>query len=239
VSIHGKASHLIYGDHDVSAQMQKLSSSHTIDMAETTGFQVNDKTYVIGQNDDAVQLDGRYEGVLASAEQYWYADMTAKTLPLIALGYGMPIKAGSPVEFGICTTPSVTVTSPIGGIVTISGTLKASGGMFDGVYLSGATDLAATTTGATVDMGAAATNYGHAFLSIEKNNTGAAVVCKVQQSADGTTWSDLHVFNSVANGAGDAELWTTVGATQRYVRSVVTITGSSGTVRAFIGFGHS
>ena len=86
--------------------------------------------------------------------------------------------------------------------------------------------VTATETGSTVDL-LQADGAGFAILSVGAIASGTTVGGKVQESADGSTWSDITggAFDDIvaANGLTSVRF----ERAERYVRGIVTIAGSS------------
>ena len=85
----------------------------------------------------------------------------------------------------------------------------------------------ATVTGPTGDLIA---GDGRCFAVQQVGNltgTGASITGKIQESADGTTWADIAGAAFAAVTGADTVLAVTFDRTQRYVRYVGTVAGTS------------
>jgi hypothetical protein len=111
---------------------------------------------------------------------------------------------------------------------TISGALVAGGAIVQPPQ-----DQTATWTGATVDNGASTALGGTATQQVTALTGITGFVGKIQQSPDGSSWTDLTTFVNVT-AAPNQQSVTIAGVIQRYTRFVGTVTGT-GTVRAAAG----
>ena len=246
---HGKATNLLIGAYNVSQWMNSISTTETIDTAETTPFQVNDKTYILGLPDAKVDFGGRFEQ--ATAAQVTAGNpmigniivgqiQTQAMSAVIMASWGVGINPGDYCEYGTELVTSWQVTSPVAGLVTVSGSSQISNGLAHGIQLLAETTVTATTTGTAqsfalpVGIGPGQATWQVAF--IVEVMTATSVTMKVQTSADGVTWVDL---------AGASQLFTAIGSVSleglsvpagAYVRAVETVVGT-GNVRALAAFG--
>lgn len=130
-------------------------------------------------------------------------------------------------------TSAYDVLGQVGALTKANAEHTISGRADNGKILQIHTALTANTTGTVVDGGASSANGGAAYLHVTAYSGFTSVACKVQDSADNVTYADLATFTSVT--AVGAERVTAAGTVDRYLRSVVTVTGA-GSITLFIGF---
>lgn len=104
-----------------------------------------------------------------------------------------------------------------------------------GVVLAGAVSLSATTTGVSIDQGAASTAGAHANLHVLASSGGTWALI-IEHSTDDSSWSTLMTFSSTGAAVG-AEQQTVTGTVNRYVRYKATRT--SGTLTPVITFARN
>jgi hypothetical protein len=240
--IHGKATSIVLGAYPIHQWFNDMSTAESQDTAETTAFQDQDKTYVIGLSDATVDASGRYEGNVGEIRDIVRQQISTQGESVLTVGWGMGgPKAGNPCEFGRELHTAWGITSPMDGIVSTSLSAQVNDGLAHGKHLLDLVSRTVTTTGPTVQLDAAipaGMRWAAAFHRTAA--TGSAVsALKIQTSADGSTgWTDLAgattTFAATAKGsvlvAGTA---TTAGA---FVRAVETITGT-GASTALAAFG--
>lgn len=233
MTIHGKASHIVHGAHDISAWMNSIDFSDTVDTAETTGFQRNSKEYTVGTDTATINAGGRFQGNIDAVDGYIADEIDAEAKPAVTLGWGLPIRANDVAVFGSAIATTFATSSPVGDVVSVSLNTQVDGALYEGVHLLPAG--AAPALGATIDLGAA---YGDAaaVIHVLENGSTADLTVRVQTSANGTTWVDAA---SLVLGAGQkgSRIVKLPTAPSRYVRAATTKTGTA-PVRAFVAIGR-
>jgi len=236
MAIHGKASGIVMGRYELTRYLREISVSRSTDTADASHFGTDAKEYVAGQSDATVTMSGLYEGgdVLAVTnistllEDAQYQDGVVPFLVLYgALGKG---GVGAPAQLGTVRTSSFDVSSPVGDVVSIAGSLQGDGGVKSGVVTVALAPVAVTTNGGTIDQTAATTLGGRAQLHLVQNSRNGTATVTLQHSTNGSTWVDLNVFPVVAAGTLSTVDVDLPGTINRYVRSIVTLAGSTGTV---------
>lgn len=134
-------------------------------------------------------------------------------------------------------TQSYDVLSSVGALTKANTEYSTTGRLDNGVILQVHTALTATTTGTGVDNATSSANGGAAYLQVTAYSGFTSVACKVQHSTDNSVWADLATFTSVT-ASPVAERVAYAGTINRYLRSVVTVTGT-GSITVFIGASRS
>lgn len=237
---HGKATAVAMAGMDISAWLNSIQTTDTTDVAETSGFQQNDKTYIGGMNDATLAFAGRFQGQAATIEALVRANITNRGDIPITVGWGVGYAAGQPVLFGRGPTTSLKITAPISDVVAIASDLQFSGdGIYDGKRVCGSAAFGATANGITFDN-ADVTPIGNlgACLHLTQNTRNGTAIVALQHSTDGTVWVDLVTFTIVAAGINSAQIIPIPSSINRYIRIVVTTTGSTGTVMPLVSIGR-
>jgi hypothetical protein len=144
----------------------------------------------------------------------------------ILLGQNAIPTVGDPALAMLCKHFSYNVKNARKSAVMADVAMKSAGKLPDvnGVVLINTT-ITNTTTGTSVDNGAASTNGGAGYLQILTPTSTDTYVIKVQHSTDGSAWVDLITF-SANGGLRTSEQQEVTGNVYRYIRVLATRTGS-------------
>lgn len=226
--IHGKSAVVLQNEFNLSTYFNDISISRSIETAETTAFGASAKAYIVGLIDGTLSLSGMFDGSANAID----AEMT----DVLGVNAGAVISASvsGVTTIGtrmISTTGKLTsyeVTAPVGDVVSANAEFQADDGIGNAVSLAALGAITTTTTGTSVDNGASSANGGFATLHVTANTMNNSTVCKVQHSADNSTWADLQTFTSVATTIVTAERIKVANSTtvNRYLRAVATPAGA-------------
>ena len=114
-----------------------------------------------------------------------------------------------------------------GQIATLDLVFASKGLALFGACLTPLQTITTTTTGATVDNGAATTGGAIATVHLPTITGAPTVTCKVQDSADGSSWADVTGLGFTGVSARGAQYLSITGTVRRYRRAVCTVTGGS------------
>jgi hypothetical protein len=107
--------------------------------------------------------------------------------------------------------------------------ISGDDGINFGVMLdAGATTYSSSSNGVTVDQGAGTTAGSVAALQFVSGSSVSSFVVKVQHSTNGASWSDLITFSTISANTPTAEIKTSSGTVNRYVRLTTTLSGTNG-----------
>ncbi|NBV35780.1 MAG: hypothetical protein EBR94_00695 [Bacteroidetes bacterium] len=226
--IHGKSAVVLQNEFNLSAYFNDISISRSIETAETTAFGSTAKSYIVGLIDGTLSLSGMFDGAANAIDQEMTDVLGVNAGAIISASVSGVTTIGTRM---ISTTGKLTsyeVTAPVGDVVSANAEFQASDGIGNAVSLAALGAITATTTGTSVDNGASSSNGGFATLHVTANTMNAATVCKVQHSADNSTWADLQSFTSVATTVVTAERLKVANGTtvNRYLRAVATPAGT-------------
>jgi hypothetical protein len=212
--VHGKDTVIFLGAYDLSAYFNDLSISQEVDLAETTTYGNESKTYLAGLRDGTASLSGLFDGDAGAADERLSAMFGNTSVCTFGIG-GDAVGNKAKVLNGI--QHSYEIGAPIGDAVTTSAEIQASGGIDNGLMLKAKGQVTTTGNGSSVDNGAATSNGYSANLHVfDGTNPGTGVV-KVQHSTDNSVWADLVTFTTVGS-AKTSERKTGTGTVNRYVR---------------------
>lgn len=216
---HGRNTKVYLGSYDISAYLNEVTPSMSLDTAETSAFGSSAKTYIVGQNDGTVSMSGMFDGD-ATAVNAVFEDIISNDLtPAFTIAYDGGIAVGNDCSLGIAKQTSYEISAPVGDVVSVAVEFQVTGGVRQGVLLNDGTALSATTNGTSVDGTAASSIGAVANLHVIANSRNTATTIKVQHSTDGSTWVDLITFTSVpATTITNENLAAGVLSIRRYLR---------------------
>lgn len=139
---------------------------------------------------------------------------------------------------GHAVQSSVAITSAAGELVALALAAELNEvHVLQGKTLSDSIAISSTTNYGSVDNAASSANGGLAVAHVLANEApGAALVIKVQQSADNSIWVDLATLPTVAALAKKGVHVLVAGTVQRYLRAIVTYQSGSGSTRSVVTF---
>jgi hypothetical protein len=230
--LHGKNTGIVIDGYDITRWCHEVSGDHTIDVAESTGFDSPEgaKEYVPGHNDTTFAWSGREQGQIDNFRSRFggIALLDAGVPFIVAIAGGF--HAGRIAEMGKVLETSINISAPVADVVSASGDLQADGPVDVGYVLTTKDPYATTgaVNGASVPLGAASAG-SRIFYHCVQNSRNGLVTVKVQESVNGTTWVDYDTHQFAAGGVGAVihDLPTT--GLDSFVRVVVTLAGTTGT----------
>ena len=192
---HGKDTVVFLGNTEYSSYMNSLDLSRTADVAESTVFGKDSKTYIVGQKDG-----------VASATGFWDSTMDAQLATLLGqasnsllvIGTG-GIAATDGCSFGNIRETNYGESSPVGDIVAFSVDFQSDNGLYNGSILENAT-YTATVSGTARDNTLSTANGGAGFLIVSSaSGTSPTADIKITHSADNSTYADLVTFTQATS----------------------------------------
>lgn len=232
---HGKNTKVLFGVTDVSGYLNESTVSETVDTAETTTYGKSAKTYIVGQADGTLSLNGLFEGSASAADAIFQAAIGNDSgLPVTVATEGL--SAGSRVSLAKAKQVSYEITSPVADVVSTSAEVQADGGVDRGISLNDLASVSATANGTGQDNSASTTNGGVAQLHVTANTRNGNTTIKVQHSSDNAVWADLATFTVVGSSTTTSERSEVAGTVNRYLRSQHTLAGSTGAITYHASF---
>ena len=224
--IHGKSAIVLNNEFDLSTYFNDISISRSVETAETTAFGASAKAYIVGISDGTISLGGMFDGA-ANAIDAEITDMIGSTSGVVSISASGVTTIGTRMVSATGIITSYEVSAPVGDVVSASAEFQVDDGVGNAMSLAALAAITTTTTGTSVDNAASSANGGFATLHVTANTMNGATVCKVQHSADNSTWADLQTFASVPATTKTAERLKVANATtvNRYLRAVATAAG--------------
>lgn len=227
---HGKNTAVLVGAYNISSYLNEVSSSQSIDTADTSTFGTSAKTYVVGQNDGTISFSGLYDGATDAIAEIFENIIDTDATPVITIAAGGGLTVGNKATLAQAKQTSYEISAPVSDVVSLSGEFQVTGGLRGGVLLAAATAHTATTNGSSVDGAASSALGARANLHVTANTRSDTTVIKVQHSADNSTWADLITFTTVAATTLTSQTATATGTVNRYLRATTTIASGTGSI---------
>ena len=224
---HGKSAVIYTNGYNLTGYLKQFSASGSADVAETTVFGAQSKSYIAGQKDASLSAEGLFDGSADAVDQVLNAALGASSdsiwtwFPAGAAAVGDDGYGFSAIETGY------EISSPVGDVVSVTAEAQSNTGLerVDLLHV-----LAARTvdgTGTALDNTASSSNGAAAYLQVTAAaGTTPSITVKVQHSSDNVAWTDLITFDAVT-AANKAQRKAVTGTVNRYVRVTWTITGTS------------
>lgn len=230
--IHGKGTSVYFNTTDFSSYLTNVDMTKVSDVAETTTFGNDNKTYIAGEKDGTISLSGMFDATGDALVQP-FVGSTSNTNVIVAID---TLSATKRVSFASGLFTEYGISDPVGDLVAISMSVQADDGFYSGTVLENAT-VTATGSGTARDNTTSTTNGGGAFLLVTSaSGTSPTLDAKITHSADDSTYADLTTFTQ-ATGA-TSEIKTIAGGTtiNRYLKVEYTVGGTSPSFDVVVGF---
>ena len=237
--LHGKGGVVAFGAYDLSVYLNELTVPVAVDMAETTTFGKDDKTYIPGLRDTTMSLSGLFDGSANAIDDIFNSVLGGTTATATTAGIGSGA-VGSVVRMMSAHSASYEVSSPVGDVVSASVELGSADRGDTGRLLHAFGTITAGGNDTGVDNTTSSTDGGVAHLHVITNSHDGNLVVKVQHSTDNSTWADLVTFTTVATTITTSQRSEVAAGTtvNRYLRALYTMSGSTGSVSFLVAFGR-
>jgi hypothetical protein len=235
---HGKSVNVFINEFDFSTYFNDVSSSSSVETAETSAFGTDAKSYISGLLDGTISLGGMFESTTSvGTDEFFNAQLGGVTNQVVIVTPQGHVNGRRAVAMQADNT-SYEISGAIGDLVMASAEFQSNKGVDSGVVLSSGGEVTSTGNGTSVDNTLASTNGGVAFLSVPVNTRNGTIAVKVQHSADNSTFADLTTFTTVTSaqktfGRVEVATGTTVN---RYLRVNYTVAGSTGSATPVVVF---
>tara|TARA_R100001129_G_scaffold168856_1_gene137272 strand:+ start:362 stop:1075 length:714 start_codon:yes stop_codon:yes gene_type:complete len=233
--VHGKDTKVFFNNNDFGQYFNNIDFARTVDVAETTAFGNDNKTFVAGDRDGTVSMSGLFDATADAILQPFLGSSTDTNLIVGLDG----ITDGKTVMFGAGIVSNYGQSSPVGDVVATSVDMQSDDGFFNGLVLDNAT-ITATGNSSVTDNGASSTNGGGAFaIATTVSGSTPVATVKIQHSSDNVTYVDLVTFTNFS--AVGSQMSTVADGTtvNRYLRVNYTISGSTPSFALVVGFGRN
>lgn len=232
---HGKDTVVYFGNTEYSSYINSVDFSRSADVAETTVFGKNNKTYIVGVKDGVATINGFWD---ATMDSQLSSMLGSASNTLLVIGTG-GISATDGCSFGNIKSTSYGESSPVGDVVAFSVDMQSDNGLYNGSVLENAT-YTVTASGTARDNTISSTNGGAGFLIVTSaSGTTPTADIKITHSADDVTYADLVTFTQATSATSEIKQVAKGTTVNRYLKVEATIGGTSPSFSAIIGFGRN
>lgn len=231
---HGRQTRVYVNAYDLTGFYRKQETELTREVAESTVFGLADKTYVAGQRDGSISLEGIFDGAVDGIEQVLLAALSADPTHIVICPQGDAL--GNVALGMLALETKYQLESSKDDVVSLANELQSSSGRDRLLIHHVLSTEVATGNGVSVDGGAATTNGGVAFLQVPDiaGITNLAVV--IEDSADNSSFATIATFAGVTADRS-AQRVEISGTVRRYTRARWVFTGT-GSAQFWAGFGR-
>lgn len=233
-AVHGRKTRVYLNAYDLTGFYRKTESELTRETAESTVFNLDDKTYLPGVRDATLSLEGVFDGAVDGIEEVLLAAFSADPTLVCICPQGDGL--GNVAYGKSCLATKYAIDASKDDIVTLANEMQSSVGRDRLLVQHALGSEVATGQSASIDNGAASANGGVGYLQVMDiaGITNLAVV--VQDSADNSSWATIATFAGVTADRGRERVAIT-GTVRRYTRCLWTFTGT-GSAQFWVGFGR-
>ena len=232
--INGLGVRLYAAGYDLSADINTVSSmSMSQDLLDITALDTSARKRLTGLGDGSIGVNGWFDNAAGQSHAAWTSNSNKLPTADQAVVVGMGTSRGDPGVGILAKQANYDVARTSGSAIATTAAYESTGGssLEWGVLLtSGKQTDGSATTSASVDEGSGASGSAPAgYLQVISLGSGE-MTCTVQDSGNGSSWSDKLTFTSVAAASAPTfERVTGSGSTGRYIRVV-----TSGTFSALV-----
>lgn len=228
---HGKDTKVALGNYDLSPYLNEVSTSMSIETAETSTFGTSSKTYITGQNDGTISFTGLFDGDTATISAIFEDIIDNDLTPPFTIAYDGGLTIGRSCTLGLGKQTSYEVSAPVSDVVSLNGEFQVTGGLRQGVVVAGARAITTTPDNTlAVDGLASSTNGITANLHVTANTRSTATTIKLQHSSDNLTFVDLLTFTTVGATTLTSQNLSASGTINRYLRANTVLTAGTGSI---------
>lgn len=244
---HGRNSHVLLAQYDVSSWLNNSNFQQTMDTAETTAYGSNARSYLASFPGGTTNLAGMFDGTAAAIDPILAGLVGATTASPLTIVPGQNAAVAVADRCFVCPAflSSYNVSSPVNDVVSVTADLTYSARMGSGRILCNVAAAAASvanpnTTPNEADFVASSTGGFTATLHMTANTRDAgSIAIKVQDSADGTTYADVAgapTFTSVNFGVLSGQTIQFSGTVRQWLGVSFTVTaGTTGGYSFIVG----
>jgi hypothetical protein len=242
--VHGMGAFIAVGDYDVSAYLNQADRSFSAELADGTTFGRRHKGKVPGMGDGSINLQGLYDGATGAIDEIIQAYLDdGIDVPVTVIPDGLVAPIGTRTSQCSGAIGTYDVTTPIGGVVTISVGVGGNLGVFSGVsllnphtsYDTATADPATTLTDlGTIPAGPTViTERTHGYVMnwhCFENTLDDTAQWVIEHSSDNVSWASLagaetDVVAAGTTASGTERVATNGLAVKRYMRARLTSAG--------------
>jgi len=218
--VHAKNSRFAFGSSALAAYLTSVSTSTTVETADSTDLTATTKNYVAGLADSSISCAGLFEPLYDTPVKAALA--AAANSPVTVAPDGFAVS--KPVLVVAGRETAYEIASAVGAVVSANITIQGDGQYDQGVSLADLLEVTAGANGSTHTDAAGTSNGGIATLHVTAC-TGTLTV-KVQHSTNNSTWADLATFTAATAATSERIIVAPATTVNRYLRASWTLTGA-------------
>lgn len=221
---HAKESRIAFGSAALSAYLTGITTSTSVETADSTDLTATTKNYVPGLADSSISLAGLFEPAYNTPVLTVLGAASNSPVSVAPAGFAL----GKPVLVVAGRDTTYEIASAVGAVVSANITIQGDGKFDQGVSLADLASVSASGTGSTQTDAGGTANGGVATIHVT-DCTGTLTV-KVQHSTNGSTgWADLATFTAATAATSERIVVATGTTVNRYLRASWTLTGAGAT----------
>lgn len=230
-AVHGRRTKVYVQGYDLTSMLRSASLQRTADVSDSTPFNVDAKTYAVGQRDGTMNFEGLYDGVASAIDEVLSGILGASSQKVVLVDIGTEA-LGSTAHGMSGDEASFDVETATDDVATVTAEVQSSVGIERCLIHKVLGAVTGSGNGTAIDNAASSAYGGVGYLHVTAASGGGTLTVKVQHSADNSVWADLITFTGTT--AVGAERVAVTGTVNRYTRSNHAITAGSQTyVMAF------
>lgn len=231
---HGRLTRVYLNGYDLTGFYRKQESELTRETAESTVFNLADKTYLPGLRDASLSLEGLFDGAVDGIEQVLLAALTADPTLVVLCPQGDAL--GNVAHGFSALETKYALDSSKDDIVTLANELQSSSGRDRLLVQHLLSSEVATGNGTSIDNGAQTTNGGVAYVHVPDITGITNLAVTIEDSADNSAFATILTFAGVTADR-NAQRVAISGTVRRYTRARWVFTGA-GSAQFWVGFGR-
>lgn len=234
-SAHGRKTRVYLNGYDLTGFYRKAESELTREVAESTVFGLDDKTYLPGLRDATASLEGLYDGQIDGIAEVLHAALSADPTILVLCPQG---DALGNVAHGLSTLATkYSLDASKDDIVTLANEVQSAAGRDRLLVQHALGSEVASGQSASIDNTVVSTlNGGVGYLHVPDIAGITNLAVLIEDSADNSAFATILTFAGVTADRGRARIEIT-GTVRRYTRCRWVFTGA-GSSQFWAGFGR-
>lgn len=214
---HGKGARIFAGSVNLTSFLNSVSGAASVDVAESTTFGADDKSYVAGLADATMSGEGFFDSAVAGAGSVLNAALGSSTKTVFSM-----YEAGDTIGYRgggfSADATSFEITADLGDVVGLSFEAQSSVGFERLVSHAGFGTRSAAGTLTAVNDGADSVNGGAGYLHVTELSGSMAI--RIEHSDDDVSYTTLVNFGTVVAVGGTRVAFS--GTAEQYTRLVHT-----------------
>jgi hypothetical protein len=232
---HGKLTKVYINAYDLTGLYRKASIEATREVADATGFNQAEKSYVAGLGDATLSLEGMFDSAVNSIDAVLDEALSADPTIIAVCPQGDTL---GNVAYGVSSAQTkYSIDTSKDAVASLAHEVQSTVGA-DRLLVHHiiATEVASGQA-SSIDNGAATSNGGVGYLEVFAISGISSLSVVVEDSADNSSFATILTFSAVTTSRV-AQRVAITGTVRRYTRCRWTFTGT-GSAQFWVGFGRN